>query len=163
MFWRPIMVGLPAPREVVTVGVDKPTPGQRLRLAELLAAVSLATDLAHDVAAESAHRDAVLTVELAHLMGWSSPEVSDAYYLALLYHIGCTGAVAAQSRLGGGDDRNVRRWMSEVDYTDRPQMMRVAVTKLAPQWGPSTFAQGIAAFATAARGLPEALASVAEV
>ena len=145
------------------MGVDKPNPVQGLRLAELLAAVSLATDLAHDVAAESALRDAVLTVELAHLMGWSSPEVSDAYYLALLYHIGCTGAVAAQSRLGGGDDINVRRWMSETNHADRPGMMRIAVTKLAPQWGSSGWTRGMAALATAGRDLPEAFASVAEV
>jgi hypothetical protein len=58
------MVGLPAPGEVIRVGGDKPRPGQGLRLAELLAAVSLATDLAHDVPAESALRDAVLAVEL---------------------------------------------------------------------------------------------------
>ena len=51
-------------------------------------------------------------------MGWSAADVSDAYYLALLYHMGCTGAVAAQSRLGGGDDLNVRKWMSEADYAD---------------------------------------------
>ena len=73
-----------------------------LRLAELLAAVSLATDLAHDVPAESALRDSLLAVELARLAGWSEPDLSDVFYLALLYHIGCTGAVAAQSRLGAG-------------------------------------------------------------
>jgi DNA-binding CsgD family transcriptional regulator len=157
------MVGLLARPEVVAVGIDKSTPAQSLRLAELLAAVSLATDLAHDVAAESALRDAVLAVGFAHLLGWPGPEVADAYYLALLYHIGCTGAVAAQSRLGGGDDITVRRWMSEVDHADRPQMMRIAVTKLAPHWRPSTWTQGMAAFATAGRDLPEALASVAEV
>lgn len=142
---------------------DRPGPGNPLRLAELLAAVSLATDLAHDVPAESALRDAVLAVEFARLAGWTGPEVSDAYYLALLYHIGCTGAVAAQSRLGGGDDRNVRRWMSEADYTDRPAIMRVAATKLAPQWRSGGWPQAVAALATAGRDLPDALASVAEV
>ena len=145
------------------MGVDKPTPGQGLRLAELLAAVSLATDLAHDVAAESALRDAVLAVELAQLMGWTGPEVSDAYYLALLYHIGCTGAVAAQSRLGGGDDVNVRRSMSEADLADRPTVMRIAVTKLAPQWGQTGWAQGLSALATAGRNMPEAFANMADV
>jgi HD-GYP domain-containing protein (c-di-GMP phosphodiesterase class II)/DNA-binding CsgD family transcriptional regulator len=157
------MGGLPEPREVVTVAVDKPRPGQGLRLAELLAAVSLATDLAHDVAAESALRDAVLSVEFAQLMGWPEPEVSDAYYLALLYHIGCTGAVAAQSRLGGGDDVAVRRWMSEVDYTSRPEMMRTVAIKVVPQWRPSTLVQGVAALATAGHVVPETYANVAEV
>jgi len=136
---------------------------QGVRLAELLATVSLASDLAHDVPAESALRDALLAAGLARLAGWSDPEVSDAYYLALLYHIGCTGAVAAQSRLGGGDDVNVRRWMSEADHADRPRMVRIAVTKLAPQWGPSGWAQGMAAFATAGRDMPEAFANMAEV
>jgi response regulator RpfG family c-di-GMP phosphodiesterase/DNA-binding CsgD family transcriptional regulator len=145
------------------VAVDKPRPGQDLRLSELLAAISLATDLAHDVPAESALRDALLAVELAGLAGWTGADVSDAYYLALLYHIGCTGAVAAQSRLGGGDDINVRRWMSEVDYSDRPAMMRVAATKLAPRWGPSGWPRGMTALATSGRDLPVALASVAEV
>ena len=69
------------------------------------------------------------------------------------YFIGCTGAVAAQSRLGGGDDINVRRWMSEVDYTDRPEMMRVAVAKIAPRWGATGWPQGIAGLATAERDL----------
>src|SRR5258708_10885805 len=100
-----------------------------LRLAELLAAVSLATDLAHDVPAESALRDSLLAVELARLAGWSEPDLSDVFYLALLYHIGCTGAVAAQSRLGAGDDVNVRRLMSEAHYADRPQLMDLAMHK----------------------------------
>ena len=102
-------------------GVENEGKTERgLGLAELLAAVSLATDLAHDVPPESALRDAVLAVELARLAGWSEPDLSDVFYLALLYHIGCTGAVAAQSRLGAGDDVNVRHWMSELDYADRP-------------------------------------------
>ena len=143
--------------------VDARRSESGLRLAELLAAVSLATDLSHDVPAESALRDALLAVELARLAGWSNADVSDVYYLALLYHMGCTGAVAAQSRLGGGDDINVRHWMSEADYADQPQLMRIVVTRLAHHWGASGVAQGVAALATAGRDMPEALASIAEV
>jgi DNA-binding CsgD family transcriptional regulator len=136
---------------------------RELGLAELLAAVSLATDLAHDVPAESALRDALLAVELARLAGWSEPDLSDVFYLALLYHIGCTGAVAAQSRLGAGDDVTVRRWMSEADYADRPELLRIAVTRLAPKWGgPTHWAPALAALATAGQDLPEALANTAE-
>jgi hypothetical protein len=145
------------------VAGDEATSAPGLRLAELLAAVSLATDLAHDVPAESALRDAVLAVEFARLMGWDRADVSDVYYLALLYHIGCTGAVDAQSRLGVGDDVTVRRWMSEADYANRPEVMRIAISRLARQWGPSGWAQGIAAMATARRDLPEAFANIAEV
>jgi DNA-binding CsgD family transcriptional regulator len=142
--------------------VDARRSESSLRLAELLAAVSLATDLSHDVPAESALRDALLAIELARLAGWSDADVSDVYYLALLYHMGCTGAVAAQSRLGGGDDISVRHWMSEADYADRPELMRIVVTRLARQWGASGVAQGVAALATSGRDMPEALANVAE-
>jgi len=119
--------------------------------------------LSHDVPAESALRDAWLAVELARLAGWSDADVSDVYYLALLYHMGCTGAVASQSRLGGGDDISVRHWMSEADYADRPELMRIVVTRLARQWGATGVAQGVAALATSGRDMPEALASIAEV
>jgi len=141
---------------------DRPRSDHSLRLAELLAAVSLATDLSHDVPAESALRDALLAVELARLAGWTDADVSDVYYLALLYHMGCTGAVAAQSRLGGGDDIKVRHWMSEVDYADSPELMRIVVTRLASHWGLSGLAEGMSAVATAGRDMPEALANVAE-
>lgn len=135
---------------------------QDLRLAELLAAISLATDLSHDVPPESALRDAVLAVELARRAGWTGVTLSDVYYLALLYHMGCTGAVAMQSRLGGGDDVSVRHWLSEADLADRPAVTRVVVTKVATRWRPSALAQGMAAFATAGRDMPEALANIAE-
>src|SRR5260370_21984615 len=128
-----------------------------LRVAELLAAVSIAAELERAVPAESALRDSLLAVELARLAGWSEPDLSDVFYLALLYHIGCTGAVAAQSRLGAGDDVNVRRWMSEADYADRPQLMRIAMTKLVPKWGPANWAPAMAPFPPPRPALPQPL------
>jgi HD-GYP domain-containing protein (c-di-GMP phosphodiesterase class II)/DNA-binding CsgD family transcriptional regulator len=134
-----------------------------LRLAELLATVSLASDLAHDVAAESALRDALLAVRLGRLAGWPAEDLADVYYLALLYHVGCTGAVAAQSRLGVGDDVAVRHWLGEADFTDRPELFRIAVSNLGRQWGPAEWAKGLAAFMKAGQDFPEAFANMAEV
>jgi hypothetical protein len=139
------------------------TGNQGVRLAELLATVSLASDLAHDVPAESALRDALLSVRLARLAGWSSHDISDVYYLALLYHVGCTGAVSIQSRMGAGDDVSVRRWLSEADFADRPELMRIMVTRLGRQWGPRQWAAGLAAFTSAGQAVQEAFASVADV
>jgi HD-GYP domain-containing protein (c-di-GMP phosphodiesterase class II)/DNA-binding CsgD family transcriptional regulator len=140
-----------------------PAGNRGVRLAELLATVSLATDLAHDVPAESALRDALFSVRLARLAGWSEQDLSDVYYLALLYHVGCTGAVAIQSRMGAGDDVSVRRWLSEVDFADRPEMMRIAVTRVARRWEPRQWAVGVAGFIGESGSAPEAFASVAEV
>ncbi len=134
-----------------------------VRLAELLATVSLASDLAHDVPPESALRDALFSVRLARLAGWSRDELSDAYYLALLYHVGCTGAVSIQSRMGAGDDVSVRRWLSEVDFANRPELMRVVITRLASEWRPQQWVSGVAGFITTSGAAPEVFASVADV
>jgi len=123
--------------------------------------VSLATDLAHGVPAESALRDAVLAVRLGRLAGWPDDRVSDAYYLALLYHVGCTAAVAQQSRLG--DDVEVRRWLSDVDFTDKPEIMRVSVTRLARQWGPVDWAKATGVFVSFDQNLKDVLTNFAEV
>ena len=134
-----------------------------VRLAELLATVSLASDLAHDVPAESALRDALFSVRLARLAGWSRDDLSDTYYLALLYHVGCTGAVSIQSRMGAGDDVGVRRWLSEADFANRPELMRIVITRMARQWGPRQWAAGMAGMISSGGSAPEAFANVADV
>jgi DNA-binding CsgD family transcriptional regulator len=134
-----------------------------VRLAELLATVSLATDLAHDVPAESALRDTLFSVRLARLAGWSRDDLSDTYYLALLYHVGCTGAVSIQSRMGAGDDVGVRRWLSEADFANRPELMRIVITRIAGEWGPRQWAAGVVGMISSGGSAPEALANVAEV
>lgn len=120
-----------------------------LRLAELLSAVSLATDLAHGVPFESALCDCLLALQLARLAGLDGEDLSDAYYLALLYHLGCTGAAEANARVGAGDDVNVRRWISEADYTSKAEMMRIAITKLGKGAGPVSRARALVAFMSA--------------
>ena len=58
-----------------------PRPGE-VRLAELLAAVSLATDLADDSPLESALGDALTSLHLARLAGLAGEDLTDVYYLA---------------------------------------------------------------------------------
>lgn len=124
-------------------------PFEMVRLAELLAAVSLATDLADDAPFESALGDALTSVELARLAGLDGDLLRDVYYLALLYHLGCTAAADRQAQIAGGDDVSSRRWFSEADYTDRGQLFRLALTRVAREWGPLARAQALAGFLTA--------------
>lgn len=125
--------------------------GQGLRLAELLAVLSLATDLAHQVPAESALKDAVLSVAFARHLGLAESDLSDVYYLALLYHLGCTGAAVEQARVSGGDDGSVRRAFSELDVTDNIQILRLALTELANSLPAVDRARAIATFMTAGK------------
>jgi HD-GYP domain-containing protein (c-di-GMP phosphodiesterase class II) len=134
-----------------------------LRLSELLAAVSLATDLADDSPFESALTDAVTSLEMARLADLDG-DLADVYFLALLYHVGCTAAADAQSRIGGGDDVSSRRWFSEADYTNRPQLLRIAATKVAKEWGPAARTRAVAGLLTAPKGfVAQTFAGICEV
>jgi HD-GYP domain-containing protein (c-di-GMP phosphodiesterase class II) len=73
--------------------VDKTvTPGAaaRVRAAELVGAISLATDLGTGQPLEHALRTAVLAERLADRAAGSQEEIRDTYYVALLHAPGCT-------------------------------------------------------------------------
>ncbi len=68
-----------------------PPPGERpIRAAEVVGALSLATDLGTGQPLEHALRTAVLAVRLGELAGASAQELADTYYVALLHASGCT-------------------------------------------------------------------------
>jgi len=64
---------------------------ESVRLAELAASLSLATDIGLGVALEHAQRSALLAVALADAAGVDADEARDAYYVALLKTVGCVG------------------------------------------------------------------------
>jgi HD-GYP domain-containing protein (c-di-GMP phosphodiesterase class II) len=65
--------------------------GERpIRAAEVIGALSLATDLGTGQPLEHALRTAVLAVRLGELAGASTQELTDTYYVALLHSSGCT-------------------------------------------------------------------------
>ena len=61
-----------------------------IRAAEVIGALSLATDLGTGQPLEHALRTAVLAVRLGELAGASAEEIADTYYVALLHSAGCT-------------------------------------------------------------------------
>src|SRR3954466_471663 len=95
---------------------------QPIRAAELVGALSTATDLATGQPLEHALRTAVLAVRLGELAGASAEELAEAYYVALLHASGCTsnGHEAAQQF---GDDIAHRAAFSLVDTTDPEQVL----------------------------------------
>ncbi len=65
--------------------------GERpIRAAEVVGALSLATDLGTGQPLEHALRTAVLAVRLGELAGASAQELADTYYVSLLHAAGCT-------------------------------------------------------------------------
>ncbi len=77
--------------------------GDDLRLADLLAALSVATDLGTGQEPEKAIRSCLLATELARTCGLTEPQVRDVYYTSLLHHLGCTGPTHEISYLFGDD------------------------------------------------------------
>ncbi len=76
---------------------------EEVRAAELTAAMSLATDIGLGGPEEHAQRAAVLAAGLAGPAGFSAAQARDAFYLALLKTLGCTGDEdVAAAALGEG-------------------------------------------------------------
>jgi HD-GYP domain-containing protein (c-di-GMP phosphodiesterase class II) len=70
---------------------SQPTSGSGVRLGELIAALSLATDLAMGQPLEHALRTCLLGVYLGERLGLNDADLSDVFYVALLRSVGCTG------------------------------------------------------------------------
>jgi len=82
---------------------------QQLRLAELMAALSLATDLGMGQPLEQALRTCLIAIELAERMGLTKDEISEVFYVALLRFLGCTSDAHEVGAFFGGDDLAERR------------------------------------------------------
>ena len=94
----------------------------RLRLAEVVAALSLATDLGMSQPMGYGLRSCLLAVGLGRALGIGESELGDVYYLALLRFVGCT---ANAHTIGAvfGDELRARAWMAPVDYGRPAQVM----------------------------------------
>jgi HD-GYP domain-containing protein (c-di-GMP phosphodiesterase class II) len=102
-----------------------------IRAAELVAALSLATDLGTGQPLEHALRTAVLAVRLAELAGASPEEAADAYYVALLHASGCTSNSHEATQLFGEDIMH-RAAFFLIDPADPEQVLAFYRTHVGP-------------------------------
>ncbi len=120
---------------------------QRLRLAELMAALSLATDLGMGQPLEQALRTCLIAIELAERMGLAKDEISEVFYIALLRFLGCTADAHEVSEMFGGDEIAARRASAPVLGGSPAELARVMLTVGAGQ-GPLRRIQLIAGLVT---------------
>jgi HD-GYP domain-containing protein (c-di-GMP phosphodiesterase class II) len=97
---------------------------ESVRLAELMASLSLATDIGLGAALENAQRSALLAVPLAEAAGLDETEARDAYYLALLKTVGCTGDEDLIVRVFGEDSS---AWIAHMGGASPAEMIRALV------------------------------------
>src|SRR5438067_9435154 len=100
--------------------------GTNLRLAELMAALSLATDLGMGQPMEYALCVCVLSVRLGEALGLSEDELHEIYYLALLRHIGCNAETYRMASLFG-DELSLRNDIAVVDSRQTSQVLGLVV------------------------------------
>jgi HD-GYP domain-containing protein (c-di-GMP phosphodiesterase class II) len=85
-----------------------------LRLAEIMAALSLATDLGNGQPLEFSIRACILSLGLGERLGLNESELRDVYYYSLLRHVGCNAESFALAALVG-DEIGVRRDFATID------------------------------------------------
>lgn len=91
---------------------------------QVLAALSLATDLANGHEDERTLRSCVLAVGLADAVGLDAAACRDVFHTTLLRFIGCS-SFAHEEAQTFGDDLVARRAFAEVDYGDTSMLWRV--------------------------------------
>jgi len=96
--------------------------GADLRLADLLVALSVITDLGMGQSPEKAVRACLLATALARRMGASEGEVRNVYYTSLLRHLGCTATAHEEAYLFGGDELVSRPAGERTDFGDRREV-----------------------------------------
>ncbi len=97
-----------------------------VRLAELLATLSLVTDLGNGQPMEKALRGSLLAVRIGRELGLKGQDLSDAYYVAMLSGLGCTAFAHELSQAVGGDEIKAKAAFQAVD-PGRPQELLAAL------------------------------------
>src|SRR5207245_4927799 len=99
--------GHPTPQRRAGNGRRSPpsiSMAEQLRLAELMAALSLATDLEMGQPLEQALRTCLIAVALGERLGLANDGLSEVHYVALLPFLGCTADAHEFAAMVGGDD-----------------------------------------------------------
>jgi HD-GYP domain-containing protein (c-di-GMP phosphodiesterase class II) len=128
------------------VGASPARSTSSLRLAELIAAISLATDLGMGQPMEQALRTCLLAIGLGRRLGLSEGQLSEVYYVVLLRFLGCTADAFELARHVGGDDRFYRAGLAPVLGAPAREFMPVALRHVRPLRIPGFLASGVGPF-----------------
>ncbi len=94
--------------------------GDQVRLAELMAALSLATDLGLGQPLDHELGVCLAALELADRLGSTAEQSSAVYYVALLVHVGCTAAAPHLASWVGGDEINFQSGAQALGLASQP-------------------------------------------
>lgn len=102
---------------------------ERLRLADLLGGLSIAADLGFGLPPEEAMRCCLIATALARRQGLAEDEVADAFYTALLAHVGCT-ALSHETAAVFGDERVLMAAAARTNIADPADVARTLLSEV---------------------------------
>ena len=102
------------------------TRSRGIRLAEVIAALALATDLGSGQPMEHALRRCLLALHLGDLLGLSEDELRTVYYVALLQYVGCTAEAHLPAAVFG-DEIASGAWYSGIASAQPPAVLAAMV------------------------------------
>jgi HD-GYP domain-containing protein (c-di-GMP phosphodiesterase class II) len=126
-----------------------PQGGDRVRTAELIAALCLATDLGMGFPFEHGLERTLIAMRLANALGVRSEDAADTYYACLLAHAGCTTEEHIRAEVFGG---SLTANLNPVIYGSQFQVIRGLLRAL-----PDPGRPGLVRTAQTARRLPRML------
>jgi HD-GYP domain-containing protein (c-di-GMP phosphodiesterase class II) len=121
---------------------------ERLRLAEMMAALSRATDLGMGQPLEQALRTCLIAIALGEKLGLQSEDLSDVFYVALLRFLGCTADAHEFAEMVGGDDIAIRATIAPVLGGPPSEFARRVMPKVGFGVGPVRRARLVAGMMT---------------
>jgi hypothetical protein len=95
-----------------------------MRAAEVMASLSLATDIAIGVELEHGLRSTLLAMRLADRLGLDGATASETYYACLLFYVGCTADDDVEAEIFGGD---LARDLMPATFGSRGEVLMAAV------------------------------------
>jgi HD-GYP domain-containing protein (c-di-GMP phosphodiesterase class II) len=113
---------------------DVPSGEERVRAADVIAALSLATDLGIGVPLEHGLHSTLFAVRLCDRLGIDPATTSQSYYTCLLFYVGCT-ATAGIARDIFGDEEALTRYGTPTRFGSRREMIAGLLRAVAPPGG----------------------------
>jgi HD-GYP domain-containing protein (c-di-GMP phosphodiesterase class II) len=145
------------------VGSEKPTPSRSPRVTELLASVSLATDLGTGQNLGHALRTCSIAVAIAEELGCLPDDVRAVHQFALLRFLGCTSDAAETAALVGGDEVAFNAAMAPAIMGSSREILRTFMRSIAPGQAPVTRVRKVAHGLADTKGAERSLRAHCEV
>jgi HD-GYP domain-containing protein (c-di-GMP phosphodiesterase class II) len=105
-------------------------PSLTLSLSELVASLSIGTDIGMGQPEGQALRTCFLALGIARAMGLGEQDCADVYYVSLLRFVGCNSHADQDAAAAGGDEMAFRRGMAPVISGETPELVSHVVRHL---------------------------------